>query len=537
MQIKSLVVAGAALLSLASPAMAHFVWLTTNEAGHAVLFFGESLAERDYHLPEAVEKAEVQFMISGEETTVVTMPVVEEEGFTGRRSAVPLQAGGILRTVASYGVYHGTKLTYYVQSGLTVPGVEHRVSEGLEAIVSKTTEGGIEATILWGGKPLPEVEVKLFDKAGQEQAADATDDGGVVRFAVDTVKPGLNGLMLNYVEADATGEIDGKEFTSATHYLTATFRMPASDNAEPSDTSAALPSLPEPIASFGGAVCDGWLYVYSGHTGTAHEHSRENLSQHFCRLQLEGGTDWEALPCDAPLQGLPLVAHGGMVYRVGGLDAHNAAEEDEDLHSTDRFARFDPATKQWEELQPLPERRSSHDAVVIGDKLYVVGGWTLAGDSSGEWLDSAWVCDLTNTDAGWQAIPSPPFLRRALAVTHLDGKLVVIGGMGSEGGVSRRVDAFDLATGEWTQLADFPAKGFAAFGVSAWNLDGAVYASASEGVLQRLTSVDGDWEQAGELETPRFFHRLLPGGQGQLLAIGGASMEDGHLATTEVLTP
>ena len=34
-------------------------------------------------------------------------------------------------------------------------------------------------------------------------------------------------------------------------------------------------------------------------------------------------------------------------------------------------------------LAPLPEARSSHDAVVIGDKLYVVGGWTLSGDRKG----------------------------------------------------------------------------------------------------------------------------------------------------------
>ncbi len=36
------------------------------------------------------------------------------------------------------------------------------------------------------------------------------------------------------------------------------------------------------------------------------------------------------------------------------------------------FARFDPATNTWQALQPLPGGRSSHDAVVVGDTLYVV---------------------------------------------------------------------------------------------------------------------------------------------------------------------
>src|SRR3990170_862556 len=78
-----------------------------------------------------------------------------------------------------------------------------------------------------------------------------------------------------------------------------------------------IPPLPVPVASFGGAVHDGWLYVYSGHTGKKHEHSRENLSKHFVRTRIEGGSDWEELPIETPLQGLPLVAHGDHLYRVG----------------------------------------------------------------------------------------------------------------------------------------------------------------------------------------------------------------------------
>jgi streptogramin lyase len=44
-------------------------------------------------------------------------------------------------------------------------------------------------------------------------------------------------------------------------------------------------------------------------------------------------------------------------------------------------ARFDPATKSWEELPPLPEPRSSHDVVVIDNQVIVVGGWALDGKS------------------------------------------------------------------------------------------------------------------------------------------------------------
>ncbi len=172
--------------------------------------------------------------------------------------------------------------------------------------------------------------------------------------------------------------------------------------------SASYPELPEPIASFGAAVADGWLYVYSGHTGAEHEHSRDNLSGHFCRLNLNGGEQWEELPMQTPLQGLPLVTHDGKLYRVGGVNSLNAADEAEDMHSTDEFACFDPASGVWTKLPSLPEPRSSHDAVVIGDKLYVVGGWQLSGASPGVWRDTAWSFDLANPNQEWEAIDTTP---------------------------------------------------------------------------------------------------------------------------------
>ncbi len=116
-----------------------------------------------------------------------------------------------------------------------------------------------------------------------------------------------------------------------------------------------VPPLPEPLASFGAAVADGWLYVYGGHTGQSHDHSAANLSKHFRRLKLSERGAWEELPMKAPLQGLAMVAYGGKVYCVGGLNAHNATTTDEaDLHSIADFACYDPVTKEWTELAPLP---------------------------------------------------------------------------------------------------------------------------------------------------------------------------------------
>jgi N-acetylneuraminic acid mutarotase len=237
----------------------------------------------------------------------------------------------------------------------------------------------------------------------------------------------------------------------------------------------------------------------------------------------------------APLQGLPLVAAGGKLYRIGGLDARNKPGEEDDLHSVADFYSFDPATKKWTQLPSLPEPRSSHDAVAIGSKIYVIGGWTLDGEGEGNWLETAWVYDTANPNARWEPLPTPPFRRRALAVAEWNGKLVALGGMDDDAVVSERVDLFDPATGEWRQLADFPGGEMAGFGMSAWSLGSCLYASGAEGVLHRLADDGQAWVKVGELQTPRFFHRLLPADSNELFVVAGASMEHGHVGTIEKL--
>ncbi|HAV62405.1 MAG TPA: hypothetical protein DCY13_08590 [Verrucomicrobiales bacterium] len=45
-----------------------------------------------------------------------------------------------------------------------------------------------------------------------------------------------------------------------------------------------------------------------------------------------------------------------------------------------------------------------------------------------------------------------------------------------------------------------------------------------------------NWREIAELQTKRFFHRTLPVADSQLLIIGGASRQEGHLADVEVVT-
>ncbi|TWT76966.1 N-acetylneuraminate epimerase [Posidoniimonas polymericola] len=517
------------LTLLTAPASAHFAWLSANEDGHAVLFFSEGIGERAYRLPECVVTAEVMRGV-GASAEAVKMERVEEDGLNGMVSVEPVSAEARLTSSIEYGVYHGTMLRYEVNRTPLADEQPTASGDAGETIAALPWRDGETLRVLatFQGEPLPGAEVTLTDSTG-DPTTTKTNKHGVAKFV--GLAAGEVGLLVGHTVKDAAGEYQGDAYTSESYYLTLTTNY--QPQAEKMQAASAYPELPTPVASFGAVAADGWVYVYSGHTGTEHEHSSDNLSQHFCRLKLDGGQAWESLPMQTTLQGLPLVEHGGKVYRVGGVHSRNAAGETEDMHSTDEFACFDPSSGEWTALQPLPTPRSSHDAVVIGDSLYVVGGWQLSGESPGEWSTDALRYEFDHPEQGWQAIAEPPFHRRALAASHLDGKLVVLGGMLQDEGVTNRVDAYDPATDAWSELPKLPGKGISGFGVSAWNLDGVVYASGMQGEVYALAPGASEWKSVGKLADPRFFHRLVPADGQSLLVVAGASAENGHVGTLE----
>jgi len=297
-----------------------------------------------------------------------------------------------------------------------------------------------------------------------------------------------------------------------------------------------LTPLPEPLASFGAASHQGWLYVYGGHVGETHDHSRENVRGSFRRQPLTGG-DWQELPGGPAVQSPALVAHGDFLYRIGGLTAYNAPDEPSHLRSIDSVARFNPETNTWKPLPGLPEPRSSHDAVVMGDYIYVAGGWSHHGEEGeAKWLETTLVLDLSMDydDLHWREIAAP-FKRRALALATFDNRIYCIGGMNRDTSCSRRVDVYDPHFDSWSRGPDLPESDLNGFGASAFEVGGRLYASSRSELLLVLESDGALWAPAASLHPPRFFHRILPGPNSSVLLIGGAD-EESHLATIQVVS-
>lgn len=292
--------------------------------------------------------------------------------------------------------------------------------------------------------------------------------------------------------------------------------------------------LPEELTSFGAAVSGKTLFVYGGHTGSAHSYSIEEQSDRLWSLDLsDPDAKWQTRSTDIRLQGLALVPWKDGVVRIGGFTAMNNEGDDHDLRSQNSVAVFDAAKNAWSKRAALPEPRSSFDAAVLGNTVYVFGGWQLQGTQGDTaWHDTAWSLDLSDENAKWQSLKSPGFERRALSVAAFDKKLYVIGGMKSDGETTTRVDVYDPATKSWKQAPSLPGQGMAGFGSAAYAVGEHLYVSTIGGFVHQLSSGTEEWKTVAKVDPGRFFHRMIPH-EGNLLMVGGANMQIGKFTDIE----
>ncbi len=294
------------------------------------------------------------------------------------------------------------------------------------------------------------------------------------------------------------------------------------------------PDLPVPMSSFGAVVVGDYVYVYGGHSGKAHNYSTETTRGEFCRLNLQKAGKWEELTGGPKLQGLALVEHNGKIYRVGGMQPQNSKSEKTDTRSQSTCAAYDVESHKWTDIEPLPEPRSSHDAIVSGDHIYVFGGWRLNGkDGKPEWYAHGWRLDLSKPGAKWEKIEQP-FKRRALAIAALDGKVYVIGGLSDAGKMVRTVDVYDTKAGTWSEGPLIPGEDGNGFTPATAIANGHVYLTPVDGKIYRLSEKADGWAEVGQFKTKRFVARMVSRPDGMLIILGGSS-PTGLLASVEAM--
>ena len=296
-----------------------------------------------------------------------------------------------------------------------------------------------------------------------------------------------------------------------------------------------IADVPKPITSFGAAIIGDQVYAYGGHFGNAHEYSTEGQSDELIQLNLKKPGRWKVLSRGPKLQGLAMVTDGEKLYRLGGFTAKNQPGDDHDLWSQAQVASFDLESKQWSELPNLPEPRSSFDAVMLDNVIYVVGGWQMAGEAETRWHETAWSLDLSSNPLVWKPLAKPPFQRRAVGAAAYGGKVYVIGGMQNRGGPTTKVAIYDPEKDIWSAGPSIPGEGMEGFGTAAFAQGGRLFVSTYGGHLLRLSEDGKTWEKSQKLATARFFHRMLPVGKQQMIFFGGANMEIGKFDHVDLI--
>ncbi|EMI20460.1 Kelch repeat type 1-containing protein [Rhodopirellula maiorica SM1] len=547
------------MLSLLAPqsANAHFPWLALDDEGKPILFFGEGLDDRTYHLPESMSQFELKHAHSKDQTKPLQLQPVSTDDLVGLRSAHSVKPTGCIYGTQTYGVYHGSKLVYYVQHFPSLDPATWTTGNIPNKLRAKVTadKDGIQVSVFWQEKPLSDAEVKLFCDEGHEEGSAKTDENGVVTFTNQQVEPGLNAILVGFTDKQASGTFKEQSFQATSNYLTVTFprpqingkanhndsahtresKMTKSNESSVAVKTSSLPELPTELTSFGGTVANGTLFVYGGHVGNAHSYSTAEQSNAFWSLDLPDGASWNSLPSGPKLQGLAMVGHGNSVVRIGGFTALNDEGETHNLQSQATVSRYDIDAKQWKDDTPLPEPRSSHAATVIGNQVYVVGGWAMSGENETQWHNTAWTADLSQQPLQWKPIAAPPFKRRALSVAAHDGRVYVVGGMDQEQGPSTEVDIFDPKSNQWSKGASLIGEAMTGFGCWAQSHAGHLYVSTVNGTIQRLTDEGDDWEIVGSYDPGRFFHCMLPLDPSSMVMVGGANMSIGRFTNLDIV--
>jgi len=170
-----------------------------------------------------------------------------------------------------------------------------------------------------------------------------------------------------------------------------------------SNTSTPLTALPIEMP-FCRAVClKGHVYVLGSHM------EFYSLDIH----NMEKG--WkEQTNTISPGIGFALVASKTHVYQIGGF-----------LIPT-QVSRYNHSSSAWEQLADLPTGRRDHQACLIDDKIYVMGGRTTPDDQV---IKSV---DIYHEDEGWMSGPDLPkgLMNHAATITN-DSNIIVTGGQSS----------------------------------------------------------------------------------------------------------
>ena len=132
-------------------------------------------------------------------------------------------------------------------------------------------------------------------------------------------------------------------------------------------------------------------------------------------------------------------SYGDKIYVVGGVTPQGVSNI---------TMSYDPVTKEWDTLSPMPTPREHLASAVLDSLIYVVGGRDFTADLGPGNVPSLEAYS-PETDR-WYSLESMPTARGGLAVAAMRGKLYAFGG--EIPGVFAKSEEYDPKTNTWIQV-------------------------------------------------------------------------------------
>lgn len=189
-----------------------------------------------------------------------------------------------------------------------------------------------------------------------------------------------------------------------------------------------LARLPAPRHHITLSALDGAIYALGGFSGEFPNWRPESSAYAY---DIETGK-WNSLPALPAARGEHVsAAVDGKIYVIGGRvgGTPNAAHY-KDHRDTSRVDIFDPRTQTWSRGIDAPTARNSAASVVIGGKIYVVGGRQYLEQPNGNAVNvNVASLEVFNPQTGLWSVKAPmPRAAGGIAATTLNGRLYVFGG-------------------------------------------------------------------------------------------------------------
>ena len=145
-----------------------------------------------------------------------------------------------------------------------------------------------------------------------------------------------------------------------------------------------------------------------------------------------------------PMIGPPKTEVAGAYWRAHGQIAVAGGFAD-DRSPTPDLLLYDVDSGEWTRGPDLPGNRDHAALAVVGNSLYLVGGFTqgLAGATDDVWA-------LAAPDGAWSEVASMGTARGALGATAVDGRIIAVGGVDERGRDLASTEWYDPGADAWT---------------------------------------------------------------------------------------